>query len=98
MRFELILSVGIRLLDVATVCLAGSLTLYLLAWNRIHTKVSYGSLVFLFGALFPVSAVICVKFFRLYQAVQIVGSALAIAIPVVIGVAIINLLIRGELT
>ncbi|MFB6197535.1 MAG: hypothetical protein ABEI52_04605 [Halobacteriaceae archaeon] len=87
----------VRLLDIATVCLAGSLTLYTLGWSRIHTGVSHGGLVFFFGMISPVAAVVSVKFFGLYQTVQIISSVLAIAMPVVIGIAMINLLIRGEL-
>lgn len=87
---------GIHLLDIATVCLASSVILYFLGWSRIHTRISHESLIFFLGASFPVTAVVCVKFFGLYQAVQIAGSVLAIAVPVVIGITIINLLIRGE--
>jgi len=97
MKSGLILLSGIRILDIATVCLAGSLTLYFLGWSRVYTRVSHGSVIFIIGALFPVVAVSSVKFFGLYQTVQIASSILAIATPVVIGITIINLLIRGEL-
>ena len=98
MRTIILLFSSIRIVDFATVCLAGSLTLYLLAWRRSHARTSRGSFIFLFGALSPVATILIVKIFNLYLIVQIVSSIVAMAIPVVVGIAMINLLIRGELT
>lgn len=98
MGTKILLFSSIRIFDFATVCLAGSLTLYFLARRRSQERTSRGSFIFFFGALSPVATILIVKIFNLYFVVQIMSSIIAMTIPVVVGIAMINLLIRGEFT